>query len=113
MWSGGNFTDDFWERGVDPTSKDGSALETHPSRGNRFFIGLESFCVFSCVFLCSGRFLRVFAYFSALGVPLVALGALVGALGMLFGRSWGALGALLGAVGRCWGALEALLERSW
>ena len=89
------------------------ALETHPGRGSasksfsvRFFIVLESFCAFSCVFLCFGGFLRVFACFSALGVPLGALGTLLGALGTLLGRSWGALGALLGA-------LEALLERSW
>ena len=58
-------------------------------------------------------FLRVSACFSALGVPLGALGALLDALGALLGRSWGALGALLGALGRSWGALEALLERSW
>ena len=51
MWSGRNFTDDFWERGVDPTSKDGSALETHPGRGSAFFIVLGNFCAFSCVFL--------------------------------------------------------------
>ena len=25
MWSGGNFTSDFWGGGVDPTSKDGSS----------------------------------------------------------------------------------------
>ena len=55
-------------------------------------------------------FLRVFACFSAPGVPLGALGALLDALGALLGRSWGALGALLGALGRSWGALEALLE---
>ena len=59
-----------------------------------------------CVFLCFGGFLRVFACFSALGVPLGAFGALLGALGTLLGRSWGALGALLGALG-------ALLRRSW
>ena len=106
--------------GVDPTYKDGSALETHPGRGSasksfsvRFFIVLESFCAFSSIFLCFGEFLRVFACFSALGMPLGALGALLGALGTLLGRSWGALGALLGALGRSWGALEALLERSW
>ena len=92
------------------------ALETHPGRGSAFFIVLGNFCAFSCVFCvlvgcCT--LLRVFAYFSALGVPLVALGTLLGALGTLLGRSWGALGALLGALGRSWGALEALLERSW
>ena len=27
MWSGRNFTHDFWEGGVHPTSKDGSALD--------------------------------------------------------------------------------------
>ena len=56
--------------------------------------------------MCFGRFLRVFACFSALGLPLGALGALLGALGTLLGRSWGALGAILGALG-------ALLGRSW
>ena len=61
---------------------------------------------FFCDLVGCCTFLRVFAYFSALGVPLVALGALLGALGTLLGRSWGALGALLGALG-------ALLERSW
>ena len=68
----------------------------------RFFIVLENFCAFSCVFLCFDRFLRVFACFSSPGVPLGALGALLGALGTLLGRSWGAVGALLGALGRSW-----------
>ena len=54
------------------------------------------FRAFFCVLVGCCTFLRVFAYFSALGVPLVALGALLGALGTLLGRSWGALGALLG-----------------
>ena len=81
------------------------ALETHPGRGSAFFIVLGNFCAFSyvfCVLVGCCTFLRVFAYFSALGVPLVALGTLLGALGTLLGRSWGALG-------RSW----ALLERSW
>ena len=53
-----------------------------------------------CVFLRSGRFLRVFVCFSALGVPLGSLGALLGALG-----------TLLAALGPLWGALRPLLER--
>ena len=57
--------------------------------------------------------LRVFAYFSALGVPLVALGTLLGALGTLLGRSWGALGRSWALLGRSWGALGPLLESSW
>ena len=71
------------------------------------------FRAFFCVLVGCCTLLRVFAYFSALGVPLVALGTLLGALGTLLGRSWDALGALLGALGRSWGALEALLGRSW
>ena len=74
-----------------------------------FWVIFVRFRVFFCVLVGCCTFLRVFAYFSALGVPLVALGALLGALGTLRG----ALGALLGALGRSWGALEALLERSW
>ena len=46
------------------------------------------FRVFFCVLVGCCTFLRVFAYFSALGVPLVALGTLLGALGTLLGRSW-------------------------
>ena len=78
------------------------------------------FRAFFCVLVGCCTFLRVFAYFSALGVPLVALGALLGALGTLLGRSWGALGrswALLGrsggALGTLLGALGTLLGRSW
>ena len=92
-----------------------------------FWVIFVRFRAFFCVLVGCCTLLRVFAYFSALGVPLVALGTLLGALGTLLGRSWdalgallgalgrswGALGALLGALGRSWGALEALLERSW
>ena len=81
------------------------ALETHPGRGSAFFIVLGNFCAFSCVFLCFGWFLHVFACFLTFFCSWGALGALLGALGTLLGRSWGAL--------RCsWGALGALLERS-
>ena len=78
-----------------------------------FWVIFVSFHAFFCVLVGCCTLLRVFAYFSALGVPLVALGTLLGALGTLLGRSWDALGALLGALGRSWGALEALLEHSW
>ena len=85
-----------------------------------FWVIFVRFRAFFCVLVGCCTFLRVFAYFSALGVPLVALGTLLGALGTLLGRSWGALGALLGALGRSWGALGAilgalgaLLGRSW
>ena len=67
-----------------------------------FWVIFVRFRAFFCDLVGCCTFLRVFAYFSALGVPLVALGALLGALG-----------ALLGVLGRSWGALEALLERSW
>ena len=72
-----------------------------------FWVIFVRFRAFFCVLVGCCTFLRVFAYFSALGVPLVALGALLGALGTLLGRSWGALGALLGALGAFLGALEA------
>ena len=78
-----------------------------------FWVIFVRFRAFFCVLVGCCTLLRVFAYFSALGVPLVALGTLLGALGTLLGRSWDALGALLGALGRSWGALGALLERSW
>ena len=78
-----------------------------------FCVIFVRFRAFFCVLVGCYTLLRVFAYFSALGVPLVALGTLLGALGTLLGRSWDALGALLGALGRSWGALGALLERSW
>ena len=74
-----------------------------------FWVIFVRFRAFFCVLVGCCTFLRVFAYFSALGVPLVALGTLLGALGTLLGRSWGALG-------RSWDALGALLDppgRSW
>ena len=61
------------------------------------------FRAFFCVLVGCCMFFGVFAYFSALGVPLVALGTLLGALGTLLGRSWALLErswALLGALGR-------------
>ena len=70
-----------------------------------FVIVLESFCAFSCVFLCCCGILYVFAHLSALGLHLGALGALLGALGTLLGRSWAALGALLAALGSLLAAL--------
>ena len=133
MWSGRNFTSDFWGGGVDPTSKDGSALETHPGRGSAsksfnvcFSNVLNSFCAFSCVFLCFGRLLHVFACFcvffcswGALGRSWSAPGRSWDALGALWGRSWpllGALGALWrrswSALGRSWDALGALLGKN-
>ena len=102
------------------------ALETHPGRGSAFFIVLGNFCAFSCVFLCFGRLLHVFACFciffcswGALGRSWSAPGRSWDALGALLGRSWallGALGALLGRswsdLGRSWGALGALLGKN-
>ena len=78
-----------------------------------FWVIFVRFRAFFCVLVGCCTFLRVFAYFSALGVPLVALGTLLGALGTLLGRSWGALGALLGALGALLGTLVKLLGRSW
>ena len=82
------------------------------------FVRFRAFLFYLVVGCCT--FLRVFAYFSALGVPLVALGALLGALGTLLGRSWGALGRSWALLGRSGGALGALLDalgtllgRSW
>ena len=117
MWSGRNFTDDFWGGGVHPTSKDGSALETHPGRGSasksfsvHFFIVLGNFCTLSCIFLCFGRFLHVFACFYMFFSSWGALGTLLGALGTLLGRSWDALGCSWELLGRSWSALGALLS---
>ena len=69
-----------------------------------FWVIFVRFGAFFCVLVGCCTLLRVFAYFSALGVPLVALGTLLGALGTLLGRSWGALWALLGSLGTvlCW-----------
>ena len=58
-------------------------------------------------------FLCVFTCFGALWVLLVALGALLGILGRLLGRSWGDFGAVLDPLGHSWDALGALLGRSW
>ena len=58
-------------------------------------------------------FLRVFTCFCVLWVLLVALGALLGILGRLLGRSWGDFGAILDPLGHSWDALGALLGRSW
>ena len=102
------------------------ALETHPGRGSAFFIVLGNFCAFSCVFLCFGRLLHVFACFcmffcswGALGRSWSAPGRSWDALGALLGRSWAllcALGALLGRswsdLGHSWGALGALLGKN-
>ena len=85
-----------------------------------FWVIFVRFRAFFCVLVGCCTFLRVFAYFSALGVPLVALGTLLGALGTLLGRSWGALGRSWALLGRSGGALGALLDalgtllgRSW
>ena len=85
-----------------------------------FWVIFVRFRAFFCDLVGCCTFLRVFAYFSALGVPLVALGALLGALGTLLGRSWGALGRSWALLGRSGGALGALLNalgtllgRSW
>ena len=74
-----------------------------------FWVIFVRFRAFFCVLVGCCTFLRVFAYFSALGVPLVALGTLLGALGTLLGRSWGALGRSWALLGRSWDALG----RSW
>ena len=52
-----------------------------------FWVIFVRFRTFLCDLVGCCTLLRVFAYFSALGVPLVALGALLGALGTLLGRS--------------------------
>ena len=44
---------------------------------------------------------------------LVALGALLGILGRLLGRSWGDFGAVLDPLGHSWDALGALLGPCW
>ena len=69
-------------------------METHPGRGSAFFIVLGDFCAFSCVFLCFGRLLHVFACFC------------------IFFCSWGALGRSWNAPGRSWDALGALLGKN-
>ena len=74
-----------------------------------FWVIFVRFRAFFCDLVGCCTFLRVFAYFSALGVPLVALGALLGARGTLLGRSWGALGRSWALLGRSWGALGTLL----
>ena len=76
-----------------------------------FWVIFVRFRAFFCDLVGCCTFLRVFAYFSALGVPLVALGALLGALGTLLGRSWGALGRSWNALGALWSALERTLEK--
>ena len=85
-------------------------MEIHPGRGSAsksfsvyFFIVLGKFCAFTCVFLCFGRFLHVFACIVMFFCSWGALGTLLGALGTLLGRSGVALG-------RSWGPLEALLD---
>ena len=65
--------------------------------------------MFSCVFLCFGRVLHVFACFCMFFCSWGALGRSWNAPG----RSWNALGALLGRSWVLLGALGALLERSW
>ena len=85
-----------------------------------FFIVLGNFCAFSCIFVCFGRFLHVFAFFymffcswGALGRSWNAPGRSWNALGALLGRSWVLLGALGALLGRSWGALGALLGHLW
>ena len=99
-------------------------MEIHPGRGSAsksfsvyFFIVLGNFCTLSCIFLCFGRFLHVFACFYMFFSSWGALGTLLGALGTLLGRSWDALGCsweLLegswSALGRSWDALGTLLD---
>ena len=69
-----------------------------------------NFCTLSCIFLCFGRFLHVFACFFMFFSSWGALGTLLGALGTLLGRSWGTLGCSWELLGRSWSALGALLS---
>ena len=92
-------------------------MEIHPGRGSAsksfsvyFFIVLGNFCTLSCIFLCFGRFLHVFACFYMFFSSWGALGTLLGALGTLLGRSWDALGCSWELLGRSWSALGALLS---
>ena len=92
-------------------------MEIHPGRGSAsksfsvyFFIVLVNFCTLSCIFLCFGRFLHVFACFYMFFSSWGALGTLLGALGTLLGRSWDALGCSWELLGRSWSALGALLS---
>ena len=85
------------------------AVHQNPLAGI-FFIVWVNFCAFSCVFLCFGRFLHVFACFYMFFSSWGALGTLLGALGTLLGRSWDALGCSWELLGRSWSALGALLS---